>query len=127
VPDTVAAADAGQRILKRLALRGLVRHTESGWMARRVLAEPAQLHRIENEREQRREAERRGDLALKCPHCSRPGVVRHENVVRGTVSERRFFCGICGHNWKVTDRRSKPSAPHPRDTVEDRRRIPTPN
>jgi transposase-like protein len=64
---------------------------------------------------------------VKCPFCSRPGVVRHENVVRGTVSERRFFCGICGRNWKVTDRRSKPSVPHPRDTVEDRRRISTPN
>ena len=120
VPGHMAAADAGERILKRLALRGLVRHTESGWMARQVLIQPGQLDRIAPELENRLPRERRGDFAVACARCARPGVIRHENVVQGTVSERHFFCGVCGYRWKVKDRRSKRSMPNRRDRADDR-------
>jgi hypothetical protein len=121
VPSEIAASDVGRRILTRLALRGLVRHTDAGWVAQRILTAPVALKRIEIERENRSGVERRGDLpTLRCRRCHRSGVVRHENVVRGVVAERQFFCGICGYGWTVKDRRSKWSAPPPRDRADDR-------
>jgi len=121
VPTDIVAGDVGRRILTRLALRGLVRHTGTGWVAQRVLVSPAPLQRVENEQENRSGGERRGEMpTLRCRRCHRLGVVRHENVVRGMVAERHFFCGICGHGWTVKDRRSKWSAPRARDRADDR-------
>ena len=121
VPAEIAAHDVGRRILRRMALQGLVRHTGTGWVAQQVLIAPAPLQRIRANPEKRMSGERRGDLpALHCRRCHKPGVVRHENVVQGTIAERHFFCGVCGYRWKVKDRRSRRSALPPRDRADDR-------
>lgn len=89
-PGTPDIADAAvRRILQRLAIRGLVRHTPSGWVARRLLSAPAELQQVHPEPERRR-GERRDLPALQCPHCHRTGFVRHENIVRGSLAERHF-------------------------------------
>lgn len=43
VPDDVADSAAATRILKKLALRGLVRRVEGGWCATRVLSLEGEL------------------------------------------------------------------------------------
>jgi transposase-like protein len=60
---------------------------------------------------------------LQCPHCHRTGFVRHENIVRGSMAERHFFCGMCGRHWKVKDRRSQRSARPSRDRSNDHSRM----
>ena len=123
VPPDIAGPDVARRILTRLAVRGLVQRTDSGWVARQVLAAPAEVQQISPELDQRVREERRDAPALECHHCRKSGFVRQENIVRGSVAERHFFCGICGHHWKVKDRRSKWSAPPPRDRAHDRSRM----
>lgn len=115
----VADLSVTRRILQRLAIRGFVRRTGSGWEARRALTTPAEVRPIKLEMEQRREKERRDLPSVRCRRCYRAGFVRHENVVHGTVAERHFFCGLCGHRWKVKDRRSRQSTPPPRDRAND--------
>ena len=117
-PD-IADLAVARRILRRLAVRGLVRHTPSGWVARRVLSTPAELQQIDPEPEQRLGKERRDVPALQCRYCHRPGFVRHENIVQGSAAERHFFCGSCGRGWKVKDRRSTRSVPPRRDRAND--------
>ena len=46
VPRYLAAPDVGRRILKQLALRGLVRRDGGGWVARRCLITPPALERL---------------------------------------------------------------------------------
>ena len=124
VPSEIAAIDIGRRILKRMALQGLVRQTGTGWVAQPVLREPAPLHRVANA-DQRVIAERRGDLpTMHCRRCHKSGVVRHETVVQGTSAERHFYCGICSYRWKVKDRRSRRSAPPLRDRADEVGRAP---
>ena len=43
VPPAIAAPEAGWRILKQLALRGLVRHQAFGWVPQPPLQEPGVL------------------------------------------------------------------------------------
>ena len=43
VPAYIALAEAGHRILKRLALRGLVRRVAEGWIASPPLLNPSVL------------------------------------------------------------------------------------
>ena len=43
VPDNLTTAEVGIRILKQLALRGLVRITDQGWMPQPLLLNPALL------------------------------------------------------------------------------------
>jgi hypothetical protein len=43
VPLSIAAPETGRRILKLLALRGLVRHQADGWMPQPPLLEPGVL------------------------------------------------------------------------------------
>lgn len=43
VPSSIAAPDAGLRILKRLALRLLVRYEECGWLPQPALLMPLAL------------------------------------------------------------------------------------
>ena len=122
MPD-IADLTVARRILQRLALRGLVRSTESGWVARQVLSIPAELNEINPEPERRGTRERRDVPALQCHRCHKSGFIRHENIIQGSVAERHFFCGICGHRWKVKDRRTKRSTPHPRDRANDHSRM----
>ena len=46
VPAYVAVAEAGHRILKRLALRGLVRRVAEGWIASPPLLNPWPLREV---------------------------------------------------------------------------------
>lgn len=46
VPRYLAAPDVGRRILKQLALRGLVRRDDGGWVARRCLLAPPALNKL---------------------------------------------------------------------------------
>jgi hypothetical protein len=47
VPPYTATPDAGRRILKRLALRGLIRRVEWGWVAGSPLIRPTPLRRVD--------------------------------------------------------------------------------
>ena len=49
VPPYIASPEAGRRILKRLALRGLIRRVNWGWVARSALVRPALLKRVDPE------------------------------------------------------------------------------
>ena len=121
-PD-IADPTVARRILQRLAVRGLVRHTKRGWRARAVFTTPAELQQINIETEQRLREERRDVPSLVCRYCHRSGFVRPETIVQGSVAERHFFCGMCGHAWKVKDHRSKRSTPPSRDRANDRSRL----
>ena len=46
VPAYVAIAEAGHRILKKLALRGLVRRVAAGWIASPALLNPSPLREL---------------------------------------------------------------------------------
>jgi hypothetical protein len=46
VPRYLAAPDVGRRILRQLALRGLVRRANGGWVARRWLITPQALDKL---------------------------------------------------------------------------------
>jgi hypothetical protein len=46
VPRYLAAPDVGRRILRQLALRGLVRRADGGWVARRWLLAPPALEKL---------------------------------------------------------------------------------
>ena len=46
VPRSLAAPDVGRRILKQLALRGLVRRDGGGWVARSCLITPPALEKL---------------------------------------------------------------------------------
>ena len=47
VPPYIASPDVGRRVLKKMALRGLIRRVDWGWVARGPLMTPARLRRIE--------------------------------------------------------------------------------
>ena len=47
VPPELVNVEAGQRILKRLALRGLVRTVKRGWMPGPSLMAPATIHPVD--------------------------------------------------------------------------------
>jgi hypothetical protein len=49
VPRDLVARDAGRRILRRLALRGLLRSTDAGWVPCRWLLVPPALSKIADE------------------------------------------------------------------------------
>lgn len=106
VPPSIVRPDAGQRILKQLAVRGLLRRLRHGWVARRVLAMRADLQRIDlNESIDLPQIDRRDLAYLKCPACRARGFVRFENVIQGMDAKRQFFCWACDHSWAVSDRR----------------------
>ena len=118
VPADIVHTEAGQRILKRLALRGLVRRVTQGWTPTPSLIAPATLHPVNpgdpsaSRPPSSRQAkpirrERRNLPALQCPRCHRIGFVRHENVVSGVEASRNFFCGSCNHTWNVKDQRER--------------------
>jgi hypothetical protein len=46
VPAYIALAESGHRILKRLALRGLVRRVADGWIASPPLLNPSALREV---------------------------------------------------------------------------------
>jgi hypothetical protein len=119
MPNDLVPRDVGVRILKRMAFRGLIRYVGTGWIAHPMLVTPPQLLAVDAEETRSNSERREGVSAMQCRHCFREGVVRQENVVRGTVAERHFFCGLCGHSWKQTDRRSMRSARTPRDRSND--------
>jgi transposase-like protein len=52
-----------------------------------------------------------------CPQCRRVGLVRFENVIKGTKTSRLYYCGACDHEWSVEDAKplsSKlPTPPYP--------------
>jgi hypothetical protein len=114
VPGDVASHDVGQRILKRLALRGLVRRVGNGWIAEAVLAKPSRIEGVDpstgalrSTRDDAPRVDRRDLPSLSCPECHKAGFVRHENVVQGADAARHFYCGMCGHSWKIRDRRTR--------------------
>jgi hypothetical protein len=106
VPPSIAPPDAGRRILRRLAFRGLIRRIRRGWIATRVLMTRTELqHEAANEATASARGERRDVGRLQCPRCRKAGVVRFENVVQGDAAERHFFCWECDYSWAVADRR----------------------
>ena len=119
MPSDLVPSDVGVRILKRMAFRGLIRYVGTGWIAHPMLVRPPQLLAVDAEEARSNTERREGVSEMRCRHCFRTGVVRHENVVRGTVAERHFFCGLCGHSWKQPDRRSMRSVRTPRDRSND--------
>ena len=38
-----------------------------------------------------------------CIKCGLVGLVRLENVIRGTEITRLYYCGACDHSWTVND------------------------
>jgi hypothetical protein len=46
VPRHLASPDAGMRILKQLAMRGLIRSTREGWVAQPFLRHPPPLTKL---------------------------------------------------------------------------------
>jgi hypothetical protein len=36
-----------------------------------------------------------------CPRCHKASLVRFEHVIRGSRSERHFYCGGCHYSWAV--------------------------
>ena len=38
----------------------------------------------------------------RCPRCLKVGFVRFENVIRGGMAERHYYCGACNHSWVIT-------------------------
>ena len=47
IPRYLVTPEAGNRILKQLALRGLIRSTDSGWVPESVLLHPPDLERVD--------------------------------------------------------------------------------
>ena len=37
-----------------------------------------------------------------CARCLKVGFVRFENVIRGGMAERHYYCGACNHSWAMT-------------------------
>ncbi len=59
----------------------------------------------------------------KCPWCQKVGFVRYENVIKGTVAQRHFYCGSCNHSWAVTsegDTRRNHGRPPERSRAADK-------
>jgi hypothetical protein len=117
VPPSIVDREIGRRILKQLALRGLVRHVEQGWVPTPSRTAPAPLEEVGGDETSppppqrappdRPPRDRRNLPALCCPRCLKTGFVRHENIVKGTLAERHFVCGLCNHWWKVRDVRKR--------------------
>jgi hypothetical protein len=106
VPPSIVRPDAGQRILKQLGVRGLLRRIRHGWIPRRLLRMRTELQRVELSGVADSAQGDRRDLAyLQCPACLTRGFVRFENVVQGMDATRQFFCWACDHSWAVSDRR----------------------
>ena len=107
VPPSIVRPDAGRRILKQLAVRGLLRRMRHGWIPRRLLRMRTELQRIDLNEHARvpPQGDRRDSTPLQCPACLTIGSVRFENVVQGMDAKRQFFCWTCDHSWAVTDRR----------------------
>jgi hypothetical protein len=38
-----------------------------------------------------------------CTRCKKIGFVRIENVVKGGIASKVFFCGACEFSWEVAD------------------------
>ena len=106
VPPSIVRPDAGQRILKQLAVRGLLRRIRHGWIPSRLLRMRTELQRVDLTEPFHTVPGDRRDLAhLQCPSCLTKGVVRFENVIQGLDARRQFFCWACDHSWAVSDRR----------------------
>jgi hypothetical protein len=39
----------------------------------------------------------------RCIHCLTVGFVRWENVIKGGVAYRDYFCGHCERSWRVAE------------------------
>ena len=105
-PRSVVRPDAGRRILKQLAVRGLVRRTRGGWIPHRLLTMPTDLQQVELDELTDSSFVDRRDLAqLQCPKCRTKGFVRYQNIVQELEAERQFDCWVCDYSWTVSDRR----------------------
>lgn len=40
---------------------------------------------------------------MACPRCERIGLVRYENVIKGTKTSKLYYCGACDYDWSVED------------------------
>ena len=36
---------------------------------------------------------------IACPSCNRTGLVRYENIIKGTQTSRLYYCGGCDFEW----------------------------
>lgn len=51
-----------------------------------------------------------------CSRCLKVGFVRFENVIRGGLAQRHYYCGACNHSWTI----SAEGDPKPRALASDR-------
>jgi hypothetical protein len=47
IPRYLVTPEAGNRMLKQLALRGLIRRTDNGWVPSSILVNPPELTRVD--------------------------------------------------------------------------------
>jgi hypothetical protein len=38
---------------------------------------------------------------MPCPRCQHAGLVRYENIIRGTKFSKLYYCGGCAYEWAI--------------------------